>query len=209
MSGFIDAMKKVAEAEVSKLHISELGVVTSVFPHSTDGDNDNYECNVKLKDLDVELRKVPVATSHIGLVHVPHVGDLVLLTFVNGDINSPIIIGSLYNDEDRPPTSKSEEMVYKPPYSKNTQLRRVYLDFPEDDVTITVQDDQIRLHVGKSDISIDGNGVSVQTKLDVTIKSDGDLSIKANSIKLESEQETQLTANAKMTIKGATVDINP
>ena len=209
MSGFVDAMKKVAEAEVRKLHVSELGIVTSVFPHSGDGDKDNYECNVRLKDLDVELRKVPAATSHIGLSHIPHVGDLVLLNFVNGDINSPIIVGRLYNDEDRPPTSSAEEIVYKPPYSKNTQLRRLHLDLPGDDVTITIKDDQIKLHIGKSDISIDGNGISVESQLDISIKSQGDLSIKAKNIKMESDQETQLSASSKMTLKGSTVDINP
>lgn len=209
MSGIVETFKKIAEAEVKKLHISELGVVTSVFPHSGDSDNDNYECNVKLKDTDVELRKVPVATPHIGLADIPHVGDLVLLSFVNGDINSPIIVGRLYNDEDRPPTSSAEEFVYKPPYSKNTSLRRVYLDFPGDDVTLTFKDDQVKLHVGKTDISVDGNGVTIETQADVTIKSAATLSIKAKSIKMESDQETELTANGKMTIKGSTVDINP
>jgi uncharacterized protein involved in type VI secretion and phage assembly len=209
MSGIIEAMRKIAEAEVRKVHISELGVVTSVFPHSGDSDKDNYECNVKLKDMDVELRKIPVATSSIGLVAIPHVGDLVLLSFINGDINSPVIVGRLYNDQDRPPTSSDEEFVYKPPYSKNTSLRRLFLDLPGDTVTLTMQDDQVKLHVGDSDITVDGNGVTVETKKDVTMKITGNLSIKAKNIKFESDQETEFDASAKMTIKGSTVDINP
>ena len=209
MSGIVDTMKKIAEAEVRKLHVSELGVVTSVFPHSGESDKDNYECNVKLKDLDVELRKVPVATPHIGLAAIPHVGDLVLLSFVNGDINSPVIVGMLYNDEDRPPTSNEEELVYKPPYSRDTSLRRLYFHLPGDDVKMTLQDDKVKLHVGDSDITIDGNGVTVETQKDIVLKSAGNLSIKANNIKLESDQNTEFTASLKMTIKGSTVDINP
>ena len=120
----VESIKKIVESEIRKLHLVELGLVTSVFPHSTDGDKDNYECNVKLKDKDVELRRVPTSTSHIGLVYIPHVGDLVLLCYINGDINAPVIIGRLYNDEDRPPTSKMEEIVYAPPYTKNTKSQK-------------------------------------------------------------------------------------
>jgi hypothetical protein len=42
----IEVIKKIAEDEAKKLHIVELGVVNSIFPHSEESDNDNYECNV-------------------------------------------------------------------------------------------------------------------------------------------------------------------
>ncbi len=209
MSGIVDSMRKIAQAEVRKLHLSELGVVTSVFPHSDEGDNDNYECNVKLRDRDIELRKVPVATSQVGLVNPPHVGDLVLLAFVNGDFNSPIIIGRLYNDEDRPPTSQSEEVVYKPAYDKNADLRRVHLELPEGDVKVTIQDEQLILHVGETDVTVSKESVTLETKKPITIKTEDDLSIKAKNIKFESDAATEITASGKMTLKGATVEINP
>jgi phage baseplate assembly protein gpV len=209
MTSIIETIRKVAESEVRKLHIAELGVVTSVFPHSSDSDKENYECNVRLKDKDVELRKVPVATPHIGLADIPHVGDLVLLSFVNGDINSPIITGRLYNDEDRPPTSKMEEIVYKPSYSKDNKLRRVYMHFPSGDVTMTIYDDKVKLHVGKSDITIDPDGVLVETAKDIKMKADGDLSFKSMNIKLESDLNTDFIASSNMTITGSKVDINP
>src|SRR5687768_2968613 len=98
MSGIIDAIKKVTENELKRILTTELGTVTSVYPHSSEGDKDNYECNVMLKDKDLELRRVPTATQHVGLSNPPHVGDLVLVTFINGDINYPVIIGRLYND---------------------------------------------------------------------------------------------------------------
>ncbi len=209
MSGIVDSMRKIAKAEVKKLHVSELGVVTSVFPHSEDGDNDNYECSVKLRDRDIELRKVPVATSHVGLVSPPHVGDLVLLAFVNGDFNSPIIIGRLYNDDDRPPTSQAEEFVYKPAYEKNVELRRLHIELPEGDVKLTVKDEQLILHVGDTDLTVSKEEVKLETKKPITIKTEDDLSIKAKSITLESDADTELKAGGKMTVKGTTVDINP
>ncbi len=209
MSDLIETIRKVSESEVKKILTSELGVVTSVFPHTSDSDKDNYECNVRLRDKDVELRKVPVATPHIGLADIPHVGDLVILSFVNGDINAPIIIGRLYNDEDRPPTSQMEEIVYKPAYSKNPDLKRFYIHLPNDELIIEIHDDQISMHIGPTDITINGKGVAVDTGKDIKIMSGGELSIKAKTIKFESDQDTEFTASAKMTIKGSTVDINP
>ena len=113
----VGIMKKVAEHEARKISTLELGVVTSVFPHASDSDKDNYQCSVKLKHRkqpdgsDFELRKVPVATSHIGLAHIPNVGDLVVLGFLHGDINAPIVLGRLYNDEDIPPKNDVGQMV--------------------------------------------------------------------------------------------------
>jgi hypothetical protein len=157
-NGIVDAMQRIAESEARKLHIAELAIVTSVFPHSSDNDTDNYECNIRLKDKDVEIRKVPVATQHIGLANIPHVGDLVLVTFVNGDINSPIIIGRLYNDADRPPTTKEEEIVYKPPYADKKSLRRINISLPSDVVSIDLHDDRISATAGKSAISANSDG---------------------------------------------------
>jgi phage baseplate assembly protein gpV len=206
----VEAMKKVAESEVAKVHVSELGVVTSVFPHADDGDNDNYECSVKLRDKDVELRQVPVATQHIGFASIPQVGDLVLVSFVNGDINAPVITGRLYNDEDRPPASQAEEMVYIPPYDSNPDLRRVYIELPDKTVTVTIQDEKVTIHVGDTDIVVGkDDGVSLTSKKPITISTEDDLSIKAKNVKIESDADTQLTASGKMTVKGTTVDINP
>lgn len=210
MTGIVEAMKKVAESEVGKVHVAELGVVTSVFPHADDGDNDNYECSVKLRDKDVELRQVPVATQHIGFASIPQIGDLVLVSFVNGDINAPVITGRLYNDEDRPPASQAEEMVYIPPYDSNPDLRRIYIELPDQTVTLTIQDEQVLIHVGDTDITVSKeDGVNLTSKLPITISTEDDLSIKAKNVKIESDADTQFTASGKMTVKGSTVDINP
>jgi phage baseplate assembly protein gpV len=210
MTGIVEAMKKVAESEVGKVHVAELGVVTSIFPHADDGDNDNYECSVKLRDKDVELRQVPVATQHVGFASIPAVGDLVLVSFANGDINAPIITGRLYNDEDRPPASQAEEMVYIPPYASNPELRRIYIELPDQTVTLTIQDEKLIIHVGDTDVTISKEeGVNLTSKLPITISTEDDLSIKGKNVKIESDADTEFTAGGKMTVKGSTVDINP
>jgi len=158
MLTIVESIKKIVEDEIRKLHLCEVGEITSVFPHSIKSDKNNYECNVRLKDKGVELRKVPVATSHIGLAHIPHTGDLVLLSFINGDINAPIITGRLYNDEDRPPLSKSEEIIYIPPYAKNNDLRRLNIVLPGGTVSLVIHDDHLTIVAGKSMMNINSAG---------------------------------------------------
>jgi hypothetical protein len=112
MESIVGVMKRVAEQEVQRILTTELGIVTAVFPHSDKNDKDNYHCSVKLKQHKrpdgqaLELRNVPVATPYMGLVCIPNINDLVLVNFIGGDINAPIVTGRLYNDADRPPQNK-------------------------------------------------------------------------------------------------------
>lgn len=152
MRSLVEIMQRVAEREVDKIYTIELGVVTSVFPHAAESDKDNYQCSVTLKNRkqpdgsDFELRRVPVATQHIGLANIPNIGDLVAVSFVNGDINAPIVLGRLYNDEDLPPENDISQFV----------LSRV------ETVSITTD--------AGTTIVVDGDGnVTINAKGDVTI----------------------------------------
>ncbi|MBZ5724656.1 MAG: phage baseplate assembly protein V [Acidobacteriia bacterium] len=151
--GIVGVMKRVAEQEARRMSLVELGVVTAVFPHASSGDKDNYQCSVRLKNRkqpdgsDFELRKVPVATQHVGLANIPKVGDLVAVAFVGGDIAAPIVLARLYNDEDLPPENDSGQMIL-------TNL---------DSVTLTTN--------GGTKIDIDKNGnVTIEASGTVKVK---------------------------------------
>ena len=152
MVSIVGVMKKVAEQETRKIYTTELGVVTAVFPHASDSDKDNYQCSVKLKNKkqpdgsDFELRQVPIATQHIGLTNIPNVDDLVVVAFIGGNINAPIILGRLYNDEDIPPKNDVGQAIL-------TNL---------ESMTITMKSGT------KIDIDSDGN-VTIESTGDVTI----------------------------------------
>jgi type VI secretion system secreted protein VgrG len=45
----------------------------------------------------------PWAGKQWGTLFMPRVGDEVLVEFLHGEISEPVVIGSLYNGEDRPP----------------------------------------------------------------------------------------------------------
>lgn len=229
----IETMKGIAEKELKKFHFPELGIVTSIFPHTSEGDKENYECNVRLRHVEgLELRNVPIATQHIGLVGIPQVGDVVLLAFINGDINAPIIIGRLYTDSDRPPISKAEEVVYIPPYSENPDVRRIYLEFPGG-IIFRITDEEVDVNAGETKVIIQRDGdVIIESKANINIKAEGDTTLKSNgnmtflgsTIKIESQndlnlksgaataitssKEMKVEASGEMKIEGATVHIN-
>lgn len=190
--------------------------MTSIFPHSSTSDKDNYECNVKLRNKDLELRKVPVATQGIGLCYIPQIGDLALIGFAEGDINHPFVLGRLYNDKDRPPVSKDEEIVFIPPYSKKTDRRRFHMELPGG-MIITVTDDKLTIEAGKTVLRVNVDGdVTVESQADVKFQAKGDITLAATNIKMKSDMSFEVKAgttadvesNATMTIRGLTVNIN-
>ncbi len=202
MSGMVEVIKKIVEAEIRKIHVAELGVVTSIFPHASDSDKDNYECNVKLKNTGLELQKVPVATQHIGLAHIPKVDEMVLVTFLNGDINAPILIGRMYTAEDRPPANDGEEIIYIPPYSENADLRRLHMELPSG-ITLSVTDDILNVEAGKTTLKINRDGdIEVESNEKVSITASGEMIFNADKITIESKQDMNIKAGTNATIKG-------
>ena len=103
MSELIPLLRAIIQDELRALRLGDVGVVSKNEPHTGDGDAHNHTCDVKLRDQDVELKKVPICAPHLGVVSAPQVGELVLLSYVGGDPSRPIVIGRLYSDEFRPP----------------------------------------------------------------------------------------------------------
>jgi uncharacterized protein involved in type VI secretion and phage assembly len=212
----VETMKGIAQLELNKMHLPTLGIVTSIFPHANASDKDNYECNVRLKNADIELRKVPIATQCIGLAGIPRVGDLILLVFINGDINAPIAVGRLYNDEDRPPLNNAEEIIYVPPYKANPNVRRIYFEFPQG-MIFKITDDEVDIKAGDTKVIVlrDGDviieskaNVSVKAEGDATLKSKGNMTIKGASVKIESAQDMNLKSGSDLKINsGASAEL--
>lgn len=196
----IEVIRQVAKDEIKKLHLVELGLVTDVHPHTDDSDRDNYECSVKLKTNELELRHVPVATQLIGLTYAPRVGDLVLLTFVNGNVNAPIVIGRMYNDEDRPPLNNAGEVIFESPDSEDSSLRRIYFKFPGG-TELTVKDDELNAKIGDAKLVIKKDGSVTLEAKDVTVKASGDLKMKAGG-------DVAIEGSGNVNIKGNMVNIN-
>ncbi len=182
-------IQKIIRAEINKLKFSELGIITSIFPHSEDSDKDNYEVNVMLKGSGLELRKVPVATDHIGNVNIPDVGDLVMIAFINGKIDQPVITGRLYDQDKRPPVNLEKEYLIEAPYGSNT---RIQID----------KDLNLVLKTGTTIITLKNDSnieISSADKLELSVEGDTNLSIKGQ-VSLDVEGDISITSNKNVNI---------
>ncbi|MBC7499341.1 MAG: type VI secretion system tip protein VgrG [Herminiimonas sp.] len=81
-----------------ELWCDEFGRVKVQFPWDRYGKSDeNSSCWIRVSS--------PWAGSNYGGVHVPRIGQEVLVEYLNGEVNRPIITGRVYNAEQMPPWS--------------------------------------------------------------------------------------------------------
>ncbi|HET7462407.1 MAG TPA: phage baseplate assembly protein V [Longimicrobium sp.] len=210
MEGVVGVMKRVAEHEARRILTTELGVVTAVFPHADEGDTDNYQCSVQLKSRvlpdgqRMELRKVPVATPYLGMAAIPNVGDLVLVQFLGGDVNAPVITGRLYNDEDRPPPNQVDEFYLRHKLAAGGSVKidkdgQVILTSGNEENTLTVNDETIVLKNEKFSLTIDfkGEKISLSSDKDLELVApNGTLTLDANAVQIKSKSDVTVDAGS-------------
>lgn len=184
----VGVIQAIVDDRLRGFKTAELGVVTAVYPHQSGSDTDNYECDVRLRDSDGDLKHVAVATDRIGCVAIPNVNDLVLVQYLNGDIHAAVVTGRIYNDKDRPPESKTGEHVYISPDSASSGLRRLYCEFPNGN-TLLLDDDKAVVEMGSTKITVNHDG-------DLTVESSGKVSVKAQSKAIVEAPQIELVDGA-------------
>ncbi|MFY0523793.1 phage baseplate assembly protein V [Archangium gephyra] len=179
MSDLVTIIRAIIRDELASLRLGDVGVVTSAFPHA-DGDEHNHECNVKLRESELELRRVPIVTPHVGMVSAPRVGELVLLSYVGGDPNRPVVVGRLYSDEVNPPVHEADEWhVVAPPGGKTS----IAID----------KDQSIVLTAGENVLTLKQDDViTIQGKADLTIQVDGNVELKCTDCKVDASGNIDL-----------------
>ncbi|MEM1167565.1 MAG: phage baseplate assembly protein V [Cyanobacteria bacterium P01_H01_bin.35] len=214
MESIVGVMQKVAQQEASKIYTTELGIVTALFPHTSEDDKENYQCSIKLKNKklpdgkDFELRQVPLITPHIGLVNIPNIGDLVLVTFIGGNINAPVIIGRLYNDEDLPPVNKPKEFLLQHNQKEGGKLKIdaegvVTLTSKNEENEITIDDEKITAANEKCSVTLEGDDATLKNEKCQVSLAGGSVTIDNGSCKLtiESGGITIDAASSNVTVK--------
>lgn len=203
-----DTIRRIVQEEVNRVRTAELAVVQEQQPHADDSDKDNYACTVALRDSGIVLKHVPVATQRIGSVGIPAVGELVLVQFIGGDINAPVITGRLYNDEDRPPVNNDNQSVMHLPLGAadgdavHAELhsgdnRQLILKLG-DGLELNLKDDdpvvEIKVDGGKGSVAIARDGaITIESQADINIKGGGSINIEASG---------------EMNLKGSVINLN-
>ncbi len=229
MTSIVETIQKIVRSELQAVRIAELGVVEAVSPHADSGDDDNYGCDVRLKNTGLLLKRVPIATGHLGSAAIPNVGDLVLLTFAKGDLNQGIVIGRLYTDDDRPPLNAGNELIMHLPLHAgdnaaikstirnipaNSPPREMLVEMPPK-ITVRISDGTVKATAGNSELTLDqpdGGGGTVTvvaggTK--ITMNQDGDVTVESiGDMTLQADGSLTLSAASDLTIKaGSSIDV--
>lgn len=216
MTDLITTLRAIIRDELSRMHLPDLGQVTEVFARDADGSDNNHEVNLRLRSTGVELQRVPVAVPRAGMSCLPRLGDLVLVSFLDGDLNAPIATGTVYDEEARPPVGAADEIVYQPLEDEASGVRRLHLELPGG-ATVTFEDEVLRIEAGDTSVIINRDGdVEVKAAGNLTVSATGDLKLSADGaveitsgtgLTLKAGTEAKLEGSASTTVKGPQVTL--
>jgi uncharacterized protein involved in type VI secretion and phage assembly len=131
------------------------------------------------------------------------VGDLVLVHFINGDLNQPVVSGRLYHADERPPLHKADDILFEQRLSDGTLN---HLRFAADG-TIVIQravskpEDNSEAKAG---IKIDPDGnieIKAGGKIVITLTNDDHVAIKADGQPIRIDCDT-LSVKGNVDIDG-------
>jgi uncharacterized protein involved in type VI secretion and phage assembly len=214
-SEILPELRRLIREEIQALRTAELAVVQAQHAHESDSDSDNYALSVRLRDTGIVLGRVPVATGRLGSVCIPPVGALVLVQFIGGDVNAPIITGTLYNDEDRPPVNADGQVIWNLPAdaAPDDALRIELSSAQEKSIVLKLASAvTVELRDGDPAVAIDVGG-----NAQLTIDSDGSVKIKSaqaltletsSDLKVEAQGNMDLKAGGTLTLKGSVINLN-
>ena len=208
-------LRRLIGEELRALRVAELAIVQAQHAHESDGDQDNYAVTVRLRDTGIVLGKGPVATGRLGSATIPPVGAMVLVQFIGGDVNAPVITGTFYNDEDRPPVNAAGQVIWNLPAdaSPDEALRLEVSSADKPSIVLKLgKAVTVELKDGDPSVNIDVGGnaqLSIDSDGKVTVTSAQSLAIKASSdVKIEASGNMDLKAGGTMTIKGSVINLN-
>lgn len=196
----IEVLRAIIRDELAQRHGPELGIVTAVYSRDADSSENNHQLNVRLQGSGLELQRVPMAVARYGLSLLPRVDDLVLVVFVNGDINAPVVVGSVYDESVQPPVAKDAEAVYMPTDPDDSSIRRLHIELGNGSL-LTVDDDKITITLGGTELVMQRDG-------DILVKGAAKLEVQTQAdLKITAGGNFELQAQGTVTINGVSVTV--
>lgn len=130
-----------------------------------------------------------------GTFFIPEVGDEVLVAFIHGDMRLPIVLGGLYNGQDKP--SVHRDAQNDPKLIRTKGGHQILLDDSPGQRKVEVID------AAGNSITIDSeaNTITITAAADVTIESKtGTLTLKGVDVKVQ--------GSASVAVKAPQIDLN-
>jgi hypothetical protein len=222
VSALYDSIARIARHEVAARATASLGIVVETFAADDARPPRDHAVTVKLRDTGTLLPRVPIAVGAVGFAAMPTVGELVVVVFLEGDTNSPVVVGRLYHSDMNPPPHEPGALVFrlppdaeKPAVDAEIALRedepRVRLALGEG-VQVELTREKAVITMGKLSATIDGTGsgrVEIAAgKALVTMKTDGDVAVTAPGKLTLEGKDVEINGSASVKIVAAGVEIN-
>lgn len=223
-SGY-EMIRRIAERELGRLHMLEYGKVESVNIHNSEDDGIGYTCAVQLvgRTTDdgemLKLENVPIVTGFTGQIDVPYVDDLVLVAYINGDFELPVIIGRLYSREKKPPLFEDGQHLiefdwtrYHPNGPDHDKLDVKFVNNAQ--TTINITDTSIIATVGDMKMTISAESGEEKIELEagstkLSMLMNGDISLETSTnIAINSGADLNIEASGNVNITGARINLN-
>lgn len=203
MTDLIATIQAIIRHELAGFRAPELGIVTEVFPRDSESGDGNHQVNVRLQQSGAELQRAPVAVGRRGLSALPDVDELVVVAFLGGELNAPVVLGSVYHEGSHPPVAAGQEVVYQPPHDEDSAVRRLHLELPGGTL-LTLDDDATVLSAGGTEVRVAHDGdVTVHAAGTVSLSADGDIHLSAGGdLKLEAQGSATIEGKVEAAVEG-------
>lgn len=139
---------------------------------------------------------MPMAGQERGWMTIPEIDDEVLVSFVRGDINSAIVVGSLYNGVDTPPYANEDGENNLRVFQSRSGHRLTFDDTEgEERIELVLHNEEIRI------IWDSANKVmSVYSGMDIVIEAKNKISLKCTDFQLQAANSVNIMAGLSMNI---------
>lgn len=207
MNSVIPALQTIIRDQMRQKQDVGLGIVTQVFTNQGGAGDENIAVNLRLQGSACELRKIPVMVSRLGLSQAPRVDDLAVLAFIGGDVNRAVVLGFLYDEQNRAPDAGPEEIVYQVPDAADDAIRRFSIALPGGN-SLTLQDGKLEVAMGSTTIVVEADGaVSIKAGGDISLKASGALNLEAGGDVGIKGKNVNIEGQAGAKVKGPTVKL--
>lgn len=201
MSTIVGLLQAIAREDTATPRPLDLAIVTEVFTNEGGSGDSNLAVNARLRGSALELQHVPVAVGRLGLSSVPRIGDLVIVGFLRGDLDAAVVIGSLYDEQIRPPDAAPDEVVYAVP-DDGSAVRRIEIVLASGH-TVTLQDEAVTVTMGATTLTVEADGsIVADASGDIVLNAGGDLLIEAGrNVTIKGGVDVDVEAGANLTAK--------
>lgn len=149
-------------------------------------------------------RAVPDAGDGAGTWYPPEPGDEVWVEFEAGDPEQPVVLGSLWNGANQPPSDDRDLRLFR--------SRRGHV------VSIDDQADTIRVaRADGGEVVVDGSGIALTTPGDIVLDAGGDVKIESgarsvvkagSSILIDGTSNVDVVAGSTLDLDASLIEIN-